>query len=42
MATKGAEGIYKFDKNGDGLHGYNIVRNKKGSIVFDQHVDFNE
>jgi branched-chain amino acid transport system substrate-binding protein len=39
---EGAEGIYKFDKNGDGLHGYNIVRNKKGSIVFDQHVDFNE
>ena len=27
---KGAEGEYNFDANGDGLHGYNIVRNEKG------------
>jgi branched-chain amino acid transport system substrate-binding protein len=38
----GAEGEYNFDANGDGLHGYNIVRNEKGEIVFDKHVDFND
>ena len=37
---KGAEGEYNFDANGDGLHGYNIVRNEKGVIVFDKHIDF--
>src|SRR6201996_6752317 len=39
IATKkfaGAEGEYNFDQNGDGLRGYNIVRNEKGSIVFDR------
>jgi len=43
LATKkfpGAEGEYNFDKNGDGLHGYNIVRNDKGNIVFDKHIEF--
>jgi branched-chain amino acid transport system substrate-binding protein len=35
----GAEGEYNFDANGDGLHGYNIVRNDKGNIVFDKHVE---
>jgi branched-chain amino acid transport system substrate-binding protein len=35
----GAEGEYNFDANGDGLHGYNIVRNEKGTIVFDKHVE---
>jgi branched-chain amino acid transport system substrate-binding protein len=35
----GAEGEYNFDANGDGLHGYNIVRNEKGIIVFDKHVE---
>jgi branched-chain amino acid transport system substrate-binding protein len=38
----GAEGIYNFDKNGDGLHGYNIVRNDRGTIVFDKHIDFDD
>ncbi len=38
----GAEGEYNFDKNGDGLHGYNIVRNEKGTIVFDKRIDFKE
>ncbi|HXW20653.1 MAG TPA: ABC transporter substrate-binding protein [Roseiarcus sp.] len=38
----GAEGAYNFDANGDGLHGYNIVRNDKGNIVFEKHVDFND
>jgi branched-chain amino acid transport system substrate-binding protein len=38
----GAEGEYNFDQNGDGLHGYNIVKNDKGSIVFDKHIEFND
>ncbi len=37
---KGVEGTYQFDKNGDGLHGYNIVRNEKGKVVFIKHIDF--
>jgi len=37
---EGAEGTYNFDKNGDGLHGYNVVRNDKGNIVFDKRIDF--
>jgi len=37
---EGAEGSYNFDKNGDGLHGYNVVRNDKGNIVFDRRIDF--
>lgn len=36
---QGAEGEYNFDANGDGLHGYNIVKNDKGNIVFDKHVE---
>ena len=36
---QGAEGEYNFDANGDGLHGSNIVRNEKGTIVFDKHID---
>jgi branched-chain amino acid transport system substrate-binding protein len=39
---EGAEGTYNFDANGDGLHGYNIVRNERGTIVFDKHIDFND
>jgi branched-chain amino acid transport system substrate-binding protein len=39
---KGAEGEYNFDQYGDGLHGYNIVRNEKGSIVFDKHIEFTD
>jgi branched-chain amino acid transport system substrate-binding protein len=35
----GAEGEYNFDANGDGLHGYNIVKNEKGNIVFDKHIE---
>jgi branched-chain amino acid transport system substrate-binding protein len=38
----GAEGEYNFDQNGDGLHGYNIVKNDKGNIVFDKHIEFND
>ena len=39
---QGAEGTYKFDKNGDGLHGYNIVKNDNGAITFDKRIDFND
>jgi branched-chain amino acid transport system substrate-binding protein len=39
---KGAEGTYNFDPNGDGLHGYNIVKNEDGKIVFNKHIDFND
>jgi branched-chain amino acid transport system substrate-binding protein len=38
----GAEGEYNFDQNGDGLHGYNVVRNDKGTIVFDKHIEFED
>jgi branched-chain amino acid transport system substrate-binding protein len=39
---KGSEGEYNFDEFGDGLHGYNIVRNEKGVIVFDKHIEFTD
>jgi branched-chain amino acid transport system substrate-binding protein len=38
----GAEGEYNFDQNGDGLHGYNVVKNEKGKIVYDKHIDFDD
>jgi branched-chain amino acid transport system substrate-binding protein len=38
----GAEGTYSFDANGDGLHGYNIVKNNNGTVVFDKHIEFND
>ena len=37
---KGVEGTYTFDKNGDGLHGYNIVKNEQGKIVFVKTITF--
>jgi branched-chain amino acid transport system substrate-binding protein len=37
---QGVEGNYQFDENGDGLHGYNVVRNDAGKIVFMKHVEF--
>jgi branched-chain amino acid transport system substrate-binding protein len=39
---KGVEGTYCFDKNGDGLHGYNIVRNEHGKITYIKHIDFKD
>jgi len=36
---KGVEGRYCFDENGDGVRGYNIVRNENGKIVFIKHID---
>lgn len=38
---KGTEGTYTFDEKGDGLRGYNVVKNENGKIVFDKHIDFN-
>ena len=35
----GAEGEYNFDENGDGLRGYNIVKNEAGKIVFERRID---
>jgi branched-chain amino acid transport system substrate-binding protein len=37
---KGLEGTYQFDSRGDGLHGYNVVKNDGGKIVFIKRVDF--
>jgi branched-chain amino acid transport system substrate-binding protein len=39
---KGAEGTYDFDAKGDGLHGYNVVKNENGKIVFIKRIDFEE
>jgi branched-chain amino acid transport system substrate-binding protein len=39
---RGVEGTYSFDKNGDGLHGYNIVKNDNGNIVVERRIDFND
>lgn len=35
----GAEGEYNFDDKGDGLRGYNIVRNENGKVVFDRRIE---
>jgi branched-chain amino acid transport system substrate-binding protein len=37
---QGAEGEYDYDQNGDGLHGYNIVRNDNGKLVYVRRFDF--
>ncbi|MEO8626961.1 MAG: ABC transporter substrate-binding protein [Betaproteobacteria bacterium] len=37
---QGLEGPYEFDRNGDGLHGYNVVKNEGGKITFIKRVDF--
>jgi branched-chain amino acid transport system substrate-binding protein len=39
---KGVEGTYNFNPNGDGVHGYNIVRNDKGRVVFIKHIEFDD
>jgi len=39
---KGVEGTYCFDKNGDGLHGYNVVHNEDGKISFLKHIDLKD
>ena len=37
---KGTEGVFTYDANGDGLRGYNVVKNDAGKIVFDKHIEF--
>ena len=39
---KGAEGVFNFDKNGDGLHGYNIVKNENGKVVFVKTISIDQ
>jgi branched-chain amino acid transport system substrate-binding protein len=36
----GAEGVYNFDESGEGVRGYNVVRNDNGKIVFITRADF--
>ena len=38
----GAEGEYNFDDKGDGLRGYNVVKNENGKIVFDRRIEVKE
>lgn len=37
---QGLEGTYNYDARGDGLHGYNVVKNEGGKVVFIKRVDF--
>ena len=39
---RGTEGVYNYDKNGEGLRGYNIVQNKGGKIVFERTISFDK
>ena len=39
---KGAEGTYNFDQNGDGLHGYNLVKIENGEPAYVDHIDFSD
>lgn len=39
---QGVEGTYNFDKNGDGLHGYNVLKNDGGTIVLEKRIDFKD
>jgi len=39
---KGVEGNYRFDDKGDGLRGYNVVKNQGGKVAFIRHIDFKD
>ena len=39
---EGAEGEYNFDDKGDGLRGYNVVRNEGGKVVFDRRIEIKQ
>lgn len=39
---KGVEGTYNFDDKGDGLRGYNVVKNEGGHVTFIKHIDFKD
>lgn len=36
----GTEGAYSFDETGEGVRGYNVVRNVDGKVTFIRRVDF--
>jgi len=36
----GTEGAYNFDETGEGVRGYNVVRNENGKVTFIKRVDF--
>jgi branched-chain amino acid transport system substrate-binding protein len=36
---EGAQGTYRFDANGDGLRGYNVVRHAGGRWVFERRIE---
>jgi len=36
----GTEGVYSFDETGEGVRGYNVVRNVDGKVTFIKRVDF--
>ncbi len=37
---RGAEGVFNYDEKGDGLHGYNVIKNEGGKIAFVKTIDF--
>jgi branched-chain amino acid transport system substrate-binding protein len=39
---EGAEGTYNFDRNCNGLHGYDPVHNDIDRWAFDRHIEFKE
>ncbi len=39
---EGAEGQYNYDAKGDGLRGYNVVKNDNGKVVFDRRIEVKE
>ncbi len=39
---RGVEGTYDFDPNGDGVHGYNFVRNVNTRVSFIKHIEFDQ
>ena len=39
---QGAEGEYNFDDKGDGLRGYNVVKNEAGKVVFDRRIEIKD
>lgn len=43
LATRGykdVEGTHDFEPTGDSVHGYNVVKNERGKLVFIQRIDF--
>ena len=36
----GTEGVYNFDESGEGVRGYNVVKNDNGKVMFIKRVDF--